>query len=305
MIAESIENWIGRVETWAIGAAGTLVVIVLILIVARLTQAVLAAITRRLLRPRDGAKDHAAKLLRTQTLLPLILEVERYVVYFVAIFAILRQLGVDTTAIFASLGVIGLALGLGAQNLIKDVISGFFLLFDGLIAVGDIVRLDDRISGTVEVVGLRNTHIREFGGMLWVVPNEQLRRFGNLNRGWGRAVVEVEIAHESDLQAAMRILREEGERWARENEAKVLEAPEVAALLGLQPSGLSLRLSIKVRALQQAGAEREIRMRVKERFDAEGVELATPKRVVIERRMGGGSSGGEEMEAAAGKRSNG
>lgn len=278
-----IETWLMDTRSWALNALGMLLTIALILGATRLLQSALARATRRLLRPRQGAKDFHQQERRAQTLLPLLLEAQRYILYFVAGVTILAQNGIDTGAILASVGVLGIAVGFGAQNLVKDVIGGFFLLFDGLIGVGDIIRLDEKIAGTVEVVGLRNTHIREFSGLLWVVPNDELRRFGNFNRGWMRAVVEVSLSHEADLQEAMTILQEVGDGWAAEFPEKVIEAPEVNALLSIGQTSMSLRLVIKLQPLEQWAAERELRRRIMERFDERGIELPWPRHVLIER----------------------
>lgn len=268
-------------ELYALGAAKTLAAVVVVLVLGRVALALSARLTRRLLRPRAGTPDYELQERRVKTLLPLLLETERYVIYFVVFATILSQFGVDTGAILASVGVVGLAVGFGAQNLVKDVISGFFLLFDGLIAVGDVVKVSDQVAGLVEQVGLRNTHLRDFSGLLWIVPNGEVRQFGNFNREWMRAVVPVNVARETDVDRAARTMLEVGRAWAAENESIVLEPPEVQGLMALGEVGMQLRLVIKVKAMQQWAAERELLKRIKLAFDEEGIEVPYPRRVVI------------------------
>lgn len=267
------ELTLSQLESWATRALEALVSIAIILLVTKLAQAVLARLTRRLIRPRLGRKDLELQQRRAQTMVPILLDVQRYTIYVIAMITILAQVGVDTGAILASVGVAGVALGFGAQHLIKDMINGFFLLFDGLIAVGDIIQLSPTTIGEVESVGLRNTQVREFSGLLWIIPNGDLAQFGNYNRGWMRAVVIVSISHESDLRRAIELMLEAGREWAEQNEELVIEPPEVQGLLGIDASSVSARLVIKVKAMKQWSAERDLRVLIKQRFDQERIEM--------------------------------
>ncbi|AKU91269.1 mechanosensitive ion channel family protein [Vulgatibacter incomptus] len=272
-------------EAWdlhAVRFAFSFLSIVGILAGAKVIQSILARLTAWALRPRSGKWDLAAAQRRAQTLLPLLVEIERYLLYTAVAVAILARFGIDTAAIFASVGVVGVALGFGAQNLVKDMIAGFFLLFDGLVAVGDVIKIDDKTTGTVEAVGLRNTQVRDFSGLLWMIPNGDLRQFGNLNRGWMRAVVILEVAYEADVPKAMELARQAGETWAAANPEKVIEPPEVHALLGMAQASLSLRLVMKVKPNEQWPAERALRLMVKDRFVAEGIELPYPRHVLLD-----------------------
>jgi len=271
-------------DLYALRLLQGLFTIVVVLALAKVVRSLARRLTERILRPREGSRDYALQVRRAQTLLPLTLEVERYIVYFLAAATILAQMGIDTGAILASVGVVGLALGFGAQNLVKDVISGFFLLFDGLIAVGDVVKINDSTSGSVEAVGLRNTQVRDFSGLLWIVPNGDLRQFGNFNRGWTRAIVPVDIAKEADFQRACAAIREVAEAWCAENRDKVLEPPEVQALMALSDQSMQVRLVVKVKAMEHWAAERVLRARIKQALDERGIEMPYPRRVLIDRK---------------------
>lgn len=279
-IATALENfW----ETYTVGFLKTSGKIVAILILGKLLHSLVSRITRRILQPREGSKDYAAQLRRAQTLKPLLLEIERYTIYFLVAVTILAQVGIDTGAILASVGVVGIALGFGAQNLVKDMIAGFFLLFDGLVAAGDIVKIDDNTAGTVEAVGLRNTQVRDFSGLLWIIPNGDLRQFGNFNKGWMRAVVPIQLAFEEDVEYARATILQVAEGWVTENEEKVLEPPEVQGLMAIGDTSMGLRLVIKMKAMEQWAAERELRARIKKAFDEKGIEIPYPRRVVYEK----------------------
>ena len=282
------EELLGEIDWLRVVRA--VIVIALVLVGAKIAQTLLGGFTARLIKPREGTRDYALRLRRAQTLLPLVLEIERYVIYFLVVATVLAQFGIDTGAILASVGVVGIAVGFGAQNLVKDVISGFFLLFDGLLAVGDVVKVNADTSGVVEAVGLRNTQLRDFSGLLWIVPNGDLRQFGNFNRDWMRAVVPVDIAKESDVAAARDTMLEVGRRWAEENQEIVLEPPEVHGLMALGETSMRLRLVIKVKAMTQWAAERELLARVKTAFDERGIVIPYPRRVIV-------SQGGNDAAA--------
>jgi moderate conductance mechanosensitive channel len=197
--------------------------------------------------------------------------------------------------------VVGLAVGFGAQTLVKDVIAGFFLLFEGLIAVGDVITFGNS-AGVVEEVGLRVTKYRTFSGELWVIPNGEIRAFGNSSRQWMRAVVAVGVAYEQDVGKAMHVLEEVGKAWADERRHVVLEPPQVQGILSFDQSAITLRLVIKVRPSQQSAAEWELRRRIKDAFDSEGIELPFPRRVLPTRPEANGLDGTEQNVALLSKR---
>ena len=235
------------------------------------------------------------------TIAPLLKSLLQYSTIFIAAVLVLRALGVDPTPIIAGAGVVGLAVGFGAQTLVKDVISGFFLLFEGVIAVGDVITFGTS-TGLVEEVGLRVTKYRTFSGELWVIPNGEIRAFGNHNRQWMRAIVTVGVAYEQDVVKAMHILEEVGKTWAMEHQDVVLEAPVVQGILSFDDSAMTLRLVVKVRPQQQGTAEWELRRRIKEAFDREGLEIPFPRRVFITRQEPNGVSGEEQQVAPLPKR---
>ena len=222
---------------------------------------VLRVITR-LLRDRPG---HEAARLRT--LASLVTSLVRWVVGFVAAAIVLRELGVDVLPVLVSAGVLGLAIGFGAQALIRDVITGFFLLFEGLLHVGDVVQVGSA-TGTVESIGLRITTLRMDDGALRVIPNGQLTEFTSYSAGGVRATVDVPVSREVPLERALAVLREVGEAWARESGA-ALDPPRVAGIMGFSGSDVIIRLSVRVAPERRLATEAELRLRIKAVFDRE------------------------------------
>lgn len=233
---------------------------------------------RLTLRLRDGRVAGLAPLSRT---------VVKFGVLGAGAAMALDQLGVSIAALLAGAGIVGVAVGFGAQSLVRDCISGFFLILDGVIAEGDVVNVDGT-DGTVEQVGLRVTHIRAFNGQLWYVPNGEIKRVGNWNRQWARVVVQVGLAYEQEVSRGLEVLARVGKQWAEEHAELVLEPPEAQGVLGLNGSDVTVRLVIKIdNATKQLWpAERELRQRVKEAFDAEGIEIPFARQVLYLRKEG-------------------
>lgn len=262
------------------GTPGTVVArlltIVVVLALAVGAYRVIAGLVDRLLRALPGTADYSAKVQRAHTLGPLMKSAARYLLAFVALVIVLREVGVDIQAILVSAGVVGLALGLGAQSLIRDVITGFFLLFEGLIGVGDVIEVGLH-TGTVEAIGLRVTKLRLLSGAQRIIPNGELTSFTNYNRDWARAVVDVSVAYEEDVRRALRVLEQAGQRWAEESQA-ALEPPQAQGIIRFGEGEVQLRLQVKVDASRRWDVELELRRRIKDAFQAEGVRM--PRKII-------------------------
>lgn len=257
-----------------------------VLLLSFLGYRALLLLIDRLLRPIGGASA-TAKAQRALTMGPLLKSIARYLIAFVALVIILDQFGVDIKALLVSAGVIGLAIGLGAQSLVKDVITGFFLLFEGLIAVGDTIEVGAH-AGVVESIGLRVTTLRTFSGAQRIIPNGELTQFSNLSRGWGRAIVEVGVAYEEDVSRALSVLDRVGREWAGAASLQVIEPPQADGIIRFGESEIVLRLHVKVDPQSRLGVEQELRRRIKAAFEATGIQL--PKKTVYvmnEREPGG------------------
>ena len=280
-LAEALAALLGRVAHFE----GPLVIVLARVFVvlgavglAVLAYRVLAGVIDRLLRPLEGAHDYPARVQRARTLGPLMKNATTYVLAFLALVIVLREIGVDVQALLVSAGVLGLAVGLGAQTLIKDVITGFFLLFEGLISVDDVIEVGPH-TGTVEAIGLRVTKIRMLNGALRIIPNGELTQFANHNKGWARAVVDVGVAYDTDVQRALEIMERTAAEWARES-GQALDPPRAQGIIRFADSDLVLRLAVKVRPGVRFDAEAVLRRRIKEAFERESIRLPAPQRVV-------------------------
>ncbi len=218
---------------------------------------------------------------RLRTLEPLVKNALTYAAFFIAGLTILQVLNVNTSAILASAGILGLAVGFGAQNLVRDVISGFFIVFENQLAVGDYVETAG-VVGVVEETGLRTCKIRQWTGQLHIVPNGEITRVTNYNRGYMLAVVTVGIAYEEDIDQAIAVLRQESERAYREIEG-ILEVPVVQGVVDLADSAVNIRTIARTRPGEQWNVERELRRRFKYALDQAGIEIPYPRMVVFQR----------------------
>jgi len=231
----------------------------------------------------DAKKNKTLKMddKKANTLSSIVRNFVKYVVYFVAGIIILEELGVRTSSVLATAGIGGLAVGFGAQNLVKDVISGFFILFEDQYAVGDFVTIGD-VTGTVEEIGLRITKIRGFKGELNIIPNGQVSKVTNFTRGNMVAIVDVSVAYEADVDRAIEIMKKASAEYSAQN-ADVVEEPQVMGVVELGNSGVVLRLSAKTLPMKQWGVERELRKKIKQAFEENGIEIPYPRMVVIQK----------------------
>jgi small conductance mechanosensitive channel len=204
----------------------------------------------------------------------------------VAIFGtmILSQVGVNIAPIIASAGILGIALGFGAQSLVKDFLSGVFMIFEDQYGVGDVIDVGEA-TGTVEAVSLRVTRLRDLDGTVWYVPNGEILRVGNKSQNWSRAVVDVGVGYDEDLVRAKRVLGEVAhDLWEDEDfRSVIVEEPEVTGVEALAPDAITLRVLVKTAPMEQWAIARELRQRIKARFDHEGIEIPFPQRVVWHR----------------------
>jgi small conductance mechanosensitive channel len=280
-LAEAAAELIARVtrlEGPVVAVLARLLVVSVALTAGFLTYRALGRVIERLLRRAEGASDDPGRAQRAQTLAPLLKNVALYALSFTVAVVILQEMGVDMRAILVSAGVLGLAVGFGAQALIKDVIAGFFILFEGLVRVGDVIELGGH-TGTVETIGLRVTTMRVPNGALRVVPNGELTQFANYNRGWARAMVDVGVTYDTDVRRALDALERAGREWSAEA-GLALEPPRAQGIIRFGESEVGLRLVVKVAPGARNDAENELRRRIKEAFDREGLELAAPQRAI-------------------------
>jgi small conductance mechanosensitive channel len=231
--------------------------------------------------------DHAGatrRVQRAQTVGTLLKSIVSGVVFAVFGTMMLAELGVDIAPIIASAGIIGIALGFGAQSLVSDFLSGLFMIFEDQYGVGDAVDLGEAV-GTVEAVSLRITRLRDVNGTVWYVRNGEIMRVGNQSQNWARTVLDVSVAYDEDLAKVQRVLRDVAhDLWDDEDfKGVVIEEPEVWGVEALTPDGVTVRVTLKTAPLEQWRVAREMRERIKARFDFEKIEIPYPQRVIWQR----------------------
>lgn len=221
---------------------------------------------------------------RTRTLLGLVRSIGIVVILVLMVFMVLGALGINLGPLLAGAGVIGLAVSFGAQSLVKDVISGLFILFENQYGVGDVIRLDSTVSGAVERMTLRVVVLRDVHGVVHIVPNGEIKRVSNLTRTWARAVLDVGVAYREDADRVMAVLREVGRELHEDPEWKHFLVEEVA-VPGIESFGestVNIRVMAKTVPLKQWDVARELRRRIKRRFDEEGIETSNPRTLVLQ-----------------------
>ncbi|MGD6964865.1 mechanosensitive ion channel family protein [Rossellomorea vietnamensis] len=219
---------------------------------------------------------------RAQTLESLARNIFSYVLIFIFFVTILQIFGIQVTAILAGAGIIGLAVGFGAQGLVSDVVTGFFILLEKQIDVGDYVTAGS-YSGIVEAVGLRTTQIRSFDGTLNFLPNREITSLSNHSRGNMRALVDIGISYDDDIDKAITVLQQVCDKAAAEDE-NIVDGPNVIGVQTLGASDVVIRVIGKTKNMEQWGVERKLRKALKEALDQNGIEIPYPHQVYIEKK---------------------
>jgi len=219
---------------------------------------------------------------RIEALSSVLRSVMSFTIMAVAGVMILGELGVELGPLIAGAGIIGVALGFGSQSLVRDFLSGIFILVEDQFGIGDIVNLDGTTSGVVEAVSLRTTRLRAVDGTVWHVPNGEIRRVGNMSQHWSRALLDIEVAYATDLARAQQVIREVAHAvWDEDNH--VLEEPEVWGVEELGAHGVVIRLVVKTTPSEQYRVSRALRERLKVAFDEEGIEIPFPQHTIWHR----------------------
>jgi len=194
--------------------------------------------------------------------------------------AMLLSRFVDIAPLLAGAGVAGLAVSLGAQALIQDLIAGFLILLENQYNVGDVIQLGD-VTGTVERMTLRVTHVRDLEGRLFIVPNGEVRIVANATKEWSRALIDVGIAYEEDIERVLGVLEEIAERFAAEPAHQLLEPPQVLGPIALGDWAVTLRVMVKTRPGQQWEVARALRKAILTTFEAQGIVMPYPRQEVL------------------------
>jgi small conductance mechanosensitive channel len=219
---------------------------------------------------------------RTETLTSVLSSGANLVVWTVAVLMMLGEIGINLGPLIAGAGIVGVAVGFGAQSIVKDFLSGMFMLVEDQYGVGDSIDVG-LVSGTVERVTLRTTILRDGDGSIWYIPNGEIARVGNRSQVWARALLDIDVAYDTDLRRAQQILKDVAMGlWEDEEftDGDIIEEPSVLGVQSLGADGITLRLIAKTDASEQWAVARELRLRIKEAFDEAGIEMPFPQRTV-------------------------
>lgn len=252
----------------------------------------------RIFKPKHGKPHTVVDERRAKSIATLVRSTLRYLIYFVAIMAMLSILGIsDATTLLASAGIGSIAIGFGAQNLVKDVISGLFMVFENQYAVGDYVKLSTEggnVEGTVDAIAMRVTYIRNFLGQQYVVPNGSIQLVTNCTRGDWLAVVDVPVAYEEDTQRACEVALQAAKQCAKDMPEHALEEPRVSGIIAFNESTLTIRIVCRAAATKQWELERKMRLAIKEAFDQSGIRIPYPKMALVDANLSGTPHDGQE-----------
>ena len=231
--------------------------------------------------------DLSRATMRTETMGAVFNSIATFLVWGIAFVLIVGAFGINLTPLVAGAGIIGVALGFGAQNMVKDFLAGLFVILEDQYGIGDVVDLRDSmgdpgVSGTVEAISLRATRLRDIEGSVWHVPNGEIRTAGNKSQQWARSLLDVAVAYGTDINHATRVLKTTADELWRDEEFAddIIEEPEVWGLERFDADSLALRMVIKVKPARQWAVNRELRARIKAAFDSEGIEIPFAQRTV-------------------------
>ncbi|MBC6449771.1 mechanosensitive ion channel family protein [Actinokineospora sp. HBU206404] len=279
-------QWLAASANWLIAKPVKIAMILLIAFVIRLiARRLIERLTSgngnmpKLLRPLRERAPQALTMLserraqRAKTIGSVLNSILSFAIYGLAFILILGELGVNLAPIIASAGIVGVALGFGAQHLVKDFLSGIFMMLEDQYGVGDNVNLGEAI-GTIEAVGLRVTTLRDVNGTVWYVRNGEILRVGNSSQGFAVAVLDLPVGYSADVDQVTTILsRVAAEVAADETFAKdVIEPPEVLGVEKVTPESITMRMTVKVRPGRQYAVQRALRARAMAAVEEAGIQ---------------------------------
>jgi small conductance mechanosensitive channel len=218
---------------------------------------------------------------RMKTLSAIVSSALKVAIYIVGILMILPELGINIGPILAGVGVLGLAIGFGAQNLVRDIVTGFFIILENQYAVGDVIQIGG-VSGVVEDISIRVTVLRDVQGVVHYVPNGQITVVDNMTKIWSRALVEIDVAYGENVDRVMEVIRETCEEIRRDPQwaGILLDDFEIPGIERLDASSVAIRVMVKTKPLEQWNMMREMRKRFKNKFDEAGIEIPFPQHSV-------------------------
>ena len=281
-----LDVWGLEVLAWLAGPVGAAVLprvatIALIVVLALVVWEVTSVSIERYLTATDREGNALTRSQRAQTLLPLLRNVVLIVLSVLVVLTVLSELGVNIGPLIAGAGIVGLAVGFGAQTIVKDFITGFFILIEDSVAVGDIVRLGSH-SGVVEAMSIRSIQLRNLSGQVHRIPFSEVSTTINMSKGFSYAVFDVGVGYSEDVDRVLDVVRRLGEELQADPEytSAILDPIQIMGVQELGDSAVVVRSRIRVQPGKQFGIQRAFYRMVKKRFDKEGIEIPFPHRTL-------------------------
>ena len=265
VLEDTAENVMVLLPRILLRLAMALAVLVVGLVLVRLGKMLIRAVANRLGRKSVDAAH------RAETRKSILSSIYSYIMFFVIFAVILRLFGVDVGSILAAAGVVGVAVAFGAQTMVKDILSGLFIWGERSMTVGDVVNIND-LSGTVESISIRTTTIRNYNGNLITIPNGDIRTMTNMSRSFKRAIVNVPCPYEENQERLVEMVKEEMEIAAKEIQG-ISTVPDVMSIVSFDTHAVMLQIAVQCPVGEHWRIERDIRTRVKARFDREGIVM--------------------------------
>jgi small conductance mechanosensitive channel len=214
---------------------------------------------------------------RAETVGSVLRSVASFAIFGMAFVTVLDKLGIPIGPLLASAGVAGVALGFGAQSLVRDFLSGIFMILEDQYGVGDMVDTGGAV-GTVEEMSLRVTKLRDGSGVVWYVRNGEILRVGNHSQGWSTAIVDVDVAYNEDIARVQTVIGEVANTMAQDEawDEKIVDDPVIAGVESVTSNAVTIRVVVKCSVNEHFGVQRELRQRIKAAFDREGIQVPVP-----------------------------
>ncbi len=284
MTAQFWETLLDRTIAWSLSSLPAILLIAAIgLMGFKLVDVILDRIRRNIAGrlPTGDAIETQESEKRLETLLGILRSALRVVLWAMVVMLLLRRMGVDIAPLIAGAGIAGLAVGFGAQELVRDVISGFFMLMENQVRAGDIAVVNG-VSGLVEQVGLRTIVLRDQSGTVHVFQNGKVNTLANMTKGWSAMVFDVAVAYRESTDRVIEAMKEAAESLRADDQWKsfILEPMEVFGVDGFGDSAVIIKARLKTVPSQQWAVGREYRRRLKQLFDARGIQIPFPQRTL-------------------------
>ena len=273
-----------RFIAWTVNELpGILILVIVTLIVLYLLKFLIKKLRRIIIHRVEKSEeiDTEEGTKRTETLMNIVYGAGKVVVWILFVMILLKKLGVDIGPLLAGAGILGLAIGFGAQELVRDFISGFFMLLENQIRTGDVAIINGT-GGLVEGIELRTTTLRDFSGVTHIFQNGKINTISNMTKTWSAMVFDIGVAYKEDTDQVTEIMRQVGEEMREDPEYKdkIIEPLEIFGVDKFADSAVSIKARLKTKPIQQWTVGREYRRRLKKAFDKHGIEIPFPHTTV-------------------------